>query len=119
MNASQPFEILRDGSVTIIRPGENFSSLFENDLEEAGIRLDLAAQLQSPRLILDLRHVRFIGSAFLGRCVAISKLLTQRQEGRLALCELNAFARAAITVASLDQVLEVYDSCEEAVVAFS
>jgi anti-anti-sigma regulatory factor len=119
MNASQPSEILQDGSVTIIRPGENFSSLFENDLEDAGIRLDFAAQLPSPQLILDLRHVRFIGSAFLGRCVAISKLLGQRPGGRLALCELNAFARAAITVAALDQVLEVYDSCDEAVVALS
>lgn len=119
MNASQPSEILQDGSITIIRPGENFSSLFENDLEDAGIRIDFAAQLQAPRLILDLRHVRFIGSAFLGRCVAISRLLGQRPGGRLALCELNAFATAAITVAALDQVLEVYGSCEEAIVALS
>ncbi|MFM8478841.1 MAG: hypothetical protein ACKOEO_23900 [Planctomycetaceae bacterium] len=119
MNASQPSEILQEGSVTIIRPGQNFSSLFENDLEDAGIRVDFAAQLQSPRLILDLRHVRFIGSAFLGRCVTLSRLLGQRPGGRLGLCELNAFARAAISAAALGQVLEVFDSCEEAVVALS
>jgi anti-anti-sigma regulatory factor len=119
MSASQPSEILQDGLVTILRPGENFASLFENDLDDAGIRLDFAAQLQSPRLVFDLRHVRFIGSAFLGRCVAISKLLGQRPGGKLALCELNPFAKAAVSVASLDEVLRVYDSCEQALVALS
>ncbi|MFM7056292.1 MAG: STAS domain-containing protein [Planctomycetota bacterium] len=105
--------------MTILRPGQNFASLFENDLDDAGIHPEFAARLASPRLVLDLRHVRFIGSAFLGRCVAIHKILSQRPGGRLALCELNAFARAAVTVASLDEVLAVYDSCEEAVVALS
>jgi len=119
MNTSQPFEILREGAVTILRPGQNFASLFENDLDAAGISLDLVARLPLPRLVLDLRHVRFIGSAFLGRCVAMNKALAQRPEGSLALCELNSFARAAITVASLHEVLAVYDSCEEAVVALS
>ncbi|MFM7039499.1 MAG: STAS domain-containing protein [Planctomycetaceae bacterium] len=119
MSVSQPSEILQDGPVTILRPGPNFASLFENDLDDAGIRTDFAAELPSPRLVLDLRHVRFIGSAFLGRCIAISKLLRQRQGGKLALCELNPFARAAVSVASLDEVLPVYDSCEEAVVALS
>ncbi|MEY3174960.1 MAG: hypothetical protein RLZZ436_2874 [Planctomycetota bacterium] len=119
MSAAQPPEILLDGPVTVIRPGANFSSLFENDLDDAGIRVEFAAQLQSPRLLLDLRHVRFVGSAFLGRCVAICKVLSQRPEGQLALCELNSFARAAVSVTALDQVLRVYDSYEEAVAALS
>jgi anti-anti-sigma factor len=117
MSVNQPSEILQDGAVTILRPGQNFASLFENDLDDAGIRLDFAAQLPSPRLVLDLRHVRFIGSAFLGRCVAICKLLGQQQGGKLALCELNPFAKAAVAVASLNEILPVYHSCEEAVAA--
>ncbi|MEY3458048.1 MAG: hypothetical protein RL215_1205 [Planctomycetota bacterium] len=117
MSASQQSEILEFGPVTVLRPGANFASLYENDLDDAGVRVELAAALPSPRLVVDLRHVRFIGSAFLGRCVAIHKLLQTRPGGRFAICGLNAYAGTAVTVAKLDQVLELYGSSEEAVAA--
>ena len=119
MNARGRSEYLEFGLVSVIRPGVEFDSLYESDLADAGISVEMAAKLPAPLLVVDLRNVKFIGSAFLGSCVLISKHLESKPGGRFAICGLNTFARAAVTVAKLDRVLDVYGSCDEAVAALS
>ena len=101
------------GQITVLRPGEEFASLFENDLDAAGLTTDLARTIDPPLLVIDLVNVRFIGSAFLGRCVLLQKTLRARQGG-LALCHLNSFGSTALSVAGLDQVIPLYATIEEA-----
>jgi anti-anti-sigma regulatory factor len=115
MSARDRSEYLEFGPVNVIRPGAKFDSLYESDLDDAGISLEVAAKLPTPLLVIDLKNVKFIGSAFLGRCVQIRKYLDGRPGGRFAICGLNTFARAAVTVAALDKVLDVYENCDEAV----
>lgn len=117
MSARDQSEYLEFGPVKVIRPGPKFDSLYESDLEDAGISVEVAEGLSSPRLVIDLQNVKFIGSAFLGRCVLIRKHLRGKPGGRFAVSGMNKFIRAAVTVAKLDQVLEVYDSVEQAVAA--
>jgi len=100
-------------AVTILRPGEQFASLFENDLDDAGLSVESARTLEPPLLVLDLVNVRFIGSAFLGRCVLLQKALRARQ-GELALCGLNRFGSTAFSIAGLDQVIPLFATCEQA-----
>lgn len=103
--------------VTILQIEEEFSSLFENLLDDAGLTLTLVNSLHPPKLVIDLRHVRFIGSAFLGRCILLQKALTARAGGQLALCNMNSFTRTALALAALDKVIPVYDSPELALQA--
>jgi anti-anti-sigma factor len=103
--------------VTILLIREEFSSLFENLLDDAGLTLTLVNSLTTPKLVIDLRHVRFIGSAFLGRCIVLQKALTSRAGGQLALCNMNSFTRTALSLAALDKVIPVFDSAELAIQA--
>ena len=103
--------------VTILQIHEEFSSLFENLLDDAGLTLTLVNSLTTPNLVIDLRHVRFIGSAFLGRCILLQKTLAARTGGQLALCNMNSFTRTALSLAALDKVIPVYDSPELALQA--
>jgi anti-anti-sigma regulatory factor len=79
----------------------------------------LAESVTPPRLVIDMQHVKFIGSAFLGRMITLHKLMTARDSGRFALCDLSMFCRTAVSGAKLDQLLEVFESVEDAVQAFA
>lgn len=105
-------------SVTIVCPSEQISNLYEAQLESVGLTTQFAASITTPLLIVDLRNVKFIGSAFLGRMVAIQKELAQRDQGRLALVEMSSFCRAALAVSKLDTVLEIYPTVADALKAF-
>lgn len=104
--------------MTIICPCEQISNLYEAQLESVGLTTEFASLLSTPLLIVDLRNVKFIGSAFLGRMVAIQKELESRDNGRLALVEMSSFCRAALAVSKLDTVLEIYPTVEDALKAF-
>jgi len=118
MSNSESSTVTTRGSVTIICPCEQISNLYEAQLESVGLTTEFASLLSTPLLIVDVRNVKFIGSAFLGRMVAIQKELESRDNGRLALVEMSSFCRAALAVSKLDTVLEIYPTVEDALKAF-
>lgn len=105
-------------SVTVITPGADFSNLYESLIDQLGISPQFLEELTPPKLLIDMHHVKFVGSAFLGRMVFIHKTLSAREAGRVAMCGLNSFCRAALTVSKLDTVLEVFSTVDEGVAAF-
>ena len=107
-------EIQTVEGVTIIRPREEFSSLFENLLDDAGITVQFIDSAGSTKFVIDLQNVKFIGSAFLGRCILLQKTLQAREGGRLALCGMNTFTKAAMSLAALDKIIAVFESSDEA-----
>ena len=117
MNHPVGSEIQTVEGVTIIRPREEFASLFENLLDDAGLTVSFIDSVSSTKFVIDLQNVRFIGSAFLGRCILLQKTLKAREGGRLALCGLNTFTKAAMSLAALDKVIAVFDSSDDAVKA--
>ena len=119
MNTLTPPKILRIGVVTLIRPGVEFASMYGHMLDHLGPSLELAESATPPLIVMDLQHVKFIGSVFLGRMVQMKKTVSSRASGRFGLCELSSFCKAAITVSKLDQVLELFDTVEDAVEAFT
>jgi len=112
-------EIQTVEGVTVIRPREEYSSLFENLLDEAGLTVAFIDSVGSTKFVIDLRNVRFVGSAFLGRCILLQKTLKAREGGSLALCGMNTFTRAAMSLAALDKVIAVFECSDEAVRAVS
>lgn len=114
-----PPEVLNQRSVTIVRLGEDYESIYENMLDSLSFLDQLAESVTPPRLVLDMQRVKFIGSAFLGRMVTLHKLMTARDSGRFAVCGLSAFCRAAISATKLDELFEVFESADAAVLAFA
>ena len=119
MSDATPPEVLTLQSVTIIRLGEDCASFFENMLEKLSFAPQLAQSVTPPRLVIDLQHVRYIGSAFLGFMMILYKTITARESGRFGLCGLNAFCLAAVTVSKLQTRFEIFDTVDDAVKAFS
>lgn len=119
MHDITPPEVLLQNSVTIIRLGEDYASLYENMLENLSFIQQLAQSATPPCLVVDLRHVKFIGSAFLGLMVTVYKTTTARESGRFALCGLNTFCQTAISISKLENLIEIFDTAEDAVRAFT
>ena len=119
MHDITPPEVLRQNSVTIIRLGEDYASLYENMLENLSFIQQLAQSATHPYIVVDLRHVKFIGSAFLGLMVTTYKTTTARESGRFALCGLNTFCQTAISISKLENLIEIFDTAEDAVRAFT
>lgn len=117
MSSVNASECLTIDGVTIIRPSAEHSSLFENVLEEVGLTADMAKSLSNPRLIVDLSNVKFVGSAFLGRCILLQRVLQEREGGRFAIANMNSFCTAAFSVAKLDTVLAIHPTTTDALAA--
>ncbi len=60
MNDITPPEVLTQHSVTIIRPGEDYANFFENMVDNLSFIQQLAQSVTPPRLVVDLRQVKFI-----------------------------------------------------------
>ena len=119
MQGIAPPEVLNQDSVTVVRLGEDYANFYENMLPNLSFMQPLAASISPPRLVVDMQHVKFVGSAFLGYMVTVHKTLAARESGRFALCGLSPFCRSAMSVSKLDQLLEIFDTVEDAVQAFS
>lgn len=113
MTAVNPPEKSVVNSVTLISLGADFSNLYESLIDPLGLSPEFLEQLDPPKLLIDMKHVKFIGSAFLGRMVFVHKTLSARESGRVAMCNLNSFCRAALSVSKLDSVLEVFPTVED------
>jgi anti-anti-sigma factor len=79
-----------------------------DDLVKAGI----------PRVILNLRLVKFINSTALGAIIKASKGLAAKQ-GKLVISRPSAFCRDILEKVGLDRVVGVFDSDEAAAASFA
>lgn len=117
MTTVNPPEVSVVNSVTIICPGPDFSNLYESLIDQLGMSPQFLEGLNPPKLLIDMRNVKFVGSAFLGRMVFVQKTLTAREAGQVAICSLSSFCQAALSVSKLDSVLDVFPTRDEAVAA--
>ena len=63
--------------------------------------------------------MKHIGSALLSLMVTMYKTITARESGRFALCGLNTFCPAAVSVSKLQTRIELFETVDDAVQAFS
>jgi anti-anti-sigma factor len=114
-----PPEVLNQSTVTIIRLGADYESIYENMLGSLAFLDQLAESITPPRLVIDMKNVKFIGSAFLGKMVTLHKLMKAREFGRFALVDLSTFCRAAIAATKLDELFEIFESVDASVLKFT
>jgi anti-anti-sigma factor len=84
--------------------------LFEEAVVRAiGDRLDrLVAEQGYTRLLLDLRGVRYVSGAMLGRLASLQQRLG-RVRGRIQLCGLDSLVRDVLRISHLEREFDLYD----------
>lgn len=116
MSQSAVPEIHVQDSVTVVRLGSEFSSLYEGDLKTLSALPGLADTITPPLMVLDLSHTSYFGSAFIGFVITISNHLRARS-GRLAVSGLSAFGRMAMQTTRADALMDLFETVDQAVAA--
>jgi anti-anti-sigma regulatory factor len=112
-------EIMTEQGVTIVCPGPDYDSIYESSLRQFDGILDLAKTVDPPKLILDLAHTDYFGSAFLAFLIRVSNRLSVQRKGRFGICHLSKFCRAVITAAKMDKLFDLYETRSDALAAFT
>lgn len=112
------FALERHGDITIIVANRALEQL-EFGLEEQAAELILKplTRLESPLVIFDLSQVDNFGSMFLALLIRCWKLV-QSQGGSMSLSGVTPRTKELLHVTSLDIVLPIYDTRQEAMEAF-
>ncbi|MHC4879179.1 MAG: STAS domain-containing protein [Planctomycetota bacterium] len=85
MSESTSFGTEENRGVTIVRLPDDFTSAYESELAGLSGVTELAKTVEPARMVIDLQHVKFIGSAFIGFLISLSSHLQSRPSGRLAI----------------------------------
>lgn len=104
--------------VFVVELGEDYSHLQEQMLEELGLLTVLGDSAEPPCVALDVSTVQFIGSAFIGRLVTLSRKLTERGGG-FALINASKFCLTAISMSGLNPLMPNYETVGQAVDALT
>lgn len=116
-SGTQDFTAARHGEVTVATLGEGLDILDEAGVEIlSDLLIDLAEQMESPLLVVDLGYTRFFGTRFLELLLRLWNRL-RKEGGELALCNLSGHCREILRVSRLDMVWPIYDDQEQAVEA--
>ena len=120
MASSNTPEFQVQNGVTVIQLGPDYESLDEHLLEDLRtVLLECCETVDPPRVVIDLSHTTFFGSAFIEILVQIWKNLSCREGGAFAISGLTPNCAEVPQVTHLDSVWKVFDSREEAVAALS
>ena len=79
-------------------------------------RVEEEVEAGSDRILLDLSDTERVDSSGLGEIVRLHNMV-QGKEGRLCLCGLQESASLLVRLTKLDEILEVYESRDEAISA--
>ena len=109
-------EISRQQGVTVVALGPAYENLDEPllaDLRSA--ILEAARSADPPRLVLDLSHTEFFGSAFIEVLVEAWRRVNDRGDGRFALAGVAPYCADVLRVTRLDRLWTRYATRDEAV----
>jgi anti-sigma B factor antagonist len=108
--------ITQQNGVTIIELGPEYENLDENAIE--GLRdpvLEAARTADPPRVVMDLSHTKFFGSAFIELLFRAYNRVNEREGGVFALSGLTEYCAEVIAVTHLDRLWKIYPSRNAAV----
>ncbi len=115
-NTRAPTVESQDG-VTVIRLGPDYESLDESLLDELrAVILQVAETADPPRVVLDLSHTKFFGSAFIEILFRAWNRLKARG-GAFALSGLTEYCAEIIEITHLDRLWTVFADRDAAVAA--
>jgi anti-anti-sigma factor len=111
-------DIRIESNVTIITLGPEFETIHHDAMVHCVEILDWAKTVESGGLVLDLKHTRSIASEFLGLAVELWRVMFQRGEP-FAICAASSHCRQIFASTKLDTLFDQFETCEEAVAAYS
>ena len=120
MADSDSLQVFQRDGVTVVALGREYDNLFENmlaDLEKPFLEVGRTAD--PPRVVIDLPHARFAGSAILGLLLRVSERLKARDGGRFAVSSLTPYVASVLKLTQLEQMIEVFETQDAAVEALS
>ena len=104
----------RDGAVLVLEPS---GRLHAEDVEALEQPIRDSIRSGNRNIVIDLRHVESMDSAGIRALLTIAaRIMINR--GELRLCELNDGIYTLFTATDIDQVVDIVDTCDEAVASF-
>ena len=119
MTTEQPPAIGQECGVTVVALGPEYENLDEPLLERLRTAiLEAADRAEPPRLLVDLSHPKFFGSAVIEILGEAWKRVRERG-GVFSLCGVAPYCAEVLRVTRLDRVWAMYPTRDEAVRALS
>lgn len=118
MNPAPPLTTFIDQGVLIVAPGPEYNSIYEGMLQEFDALVERAKSAESPLILFDLEHTKYVGSAFLGLLLRVSNVVTVQRKGRFGLCNLNKFCKTIFATTKMELHCELFETREDAIAAF-
>lgn len=101
--------------VTVVALGQQYENLDEHLLEDLQhFLLETVDRIDPPRLVIDLSHTKFFGSAFIEVLFRVWNRI-KRRDGRFALCGLTPYCAEVIGITHLDRIWNIVESQQQAV----
>ncbi|MCA9067610.1 MAG: STAS domain-containing protein [Planctomycetaceae bacterium] len=119
MNSSPPLTTFVEQGVLIVAPGPDYATIYEGMLQEFDALVERAQAAESPLLLFDLQHTKYVGSAFLGLLLRVSNVITVQRQGRFGLCNLTKFCKTIFATTKMQLHCEIFETREEALAAFT
>ncbi|TWU09167.1 putative anti-sigma factor antagonist [Symmachiella macrocystis] len=105
---------VRNG-VTVIQLGPDYDNLSDHLLDTLQVvLLECGRNADPPKVVIDLSHTVFFGSAFLEILLKLWKELSEREGNAFALSGLNDNCAEVLQVTQLDSLWKIYKTHEEA-----
>lgn len=111
-NVATPSVRFVDG-VYVMELGPEFASLYEHKLDQLQLLPMLARSAFPARVVVDMSHVKFIGSALIGKFVEVSRTLSARN-GSFGLVNTNEYCRTVISLTRLESFIPQHGTLDEA-----
>lgn len=112
-------QVCQQGEITVIALGPEYENLDEPMLDHVReVMLDLAQSANPPRVVLDLSHTKFFGSAFIEILFRTWNRLKSRPGGRFAICGLTPYCAEVLEVTHLNRLWEICRTRDEALRRF-
>lgn len=103
-------------NVTVITLGPEFEYLDEHRLHDLqAIVIETAQSADPPRVLIDLTHTKFFGSAFIEILFRAWNRLKAREGGHFGICGLTPYCAEVIETTHLDRLWPVYKNCDEGI----
>jgi anti-anti-sigma factor len=109
------FELSREGSVAIVVPSRNISSLAEEGVENQWNELREKLLLGgATRVVIDFGRIEYFGSTMLEWMLSLWKPL-KTLDGKMAICGISNVGQEILRAARLDQIWPMYAKRDDAV----
>ena len=114
--STNQIELEEKKGITIFRPEQEI--VFENSNEFKEKIKSMITKEGMDKIIIDLKSVSYLDSSGVGFIISLLKFMRQK-EGKFVIANLNDKVKRVCELTKLGEIIDVYDSIEQAVAELS